>query len=107
MILEYLELMCEETGIVLIAVEEAYTSCCSAIDDEPIGKKDSYFGVREGSTFRTRGDKATINADINGAMNIWRLANTPVDSNGNPGPNPAVPDRVKEIALSRHFRLNF
>ena len=59
-------------GIEVILTDEAYTSKCSALDDEPICKHPTYLGkrVKRGLFLSSTGIK--INADVNGAMNILR-----------------------------------
>ena len=59
-------------GIQVVLTEESYTSQCSALDDEPIGKHDTYLGKRvERGLFRAS-DGRTIQADLNGSYNIIR-----------------------------------
>lgn len=59
-------------GIDVILTNESYTSKCSALDKEPIGKHDAYMGkrIKRGLFQSSKGIK--INADVNGAMNIMR-----------------------------------
>lgn len=62
-----------EAGIRLEIVNEAYTSKCSAIDNEPIEKHDEYLGRRvKRGLFKTKTGKL-VNADVNGSLNILRL----------------------------------
>jgi putative transposase len=62
----------ELVGIQVIVSEESYTSTCSFLDLEPIGKHETYAGTRvKRGLFRTRGGRC-LNADINGAYNILR-----------------------------------
>ncbi len=62
----------ERVGIQVIVSEESYTSKCSFLDLEPIGKHETYAGTRvKRGLFRTRGGRC-LNADINGAYNILR-----------------------------------
>ncbi len=53
-------------------VNEAYTSKCSALDLEPIQKQTEYKGkrIKRGLFISNKG--VTINADINGSLNILR-----------------------------------
>jgi putative transposase len=52
--------------------EESYTSKCSFLDLEPMGKQEIHAGKRiKRGLFRAR-DGRCINADINGACNIMR-----------------------------------
>ncbi len=61
-------------GIVTVVVGEAYTSRCSFLDGESIGRHTRYAGrrVRRG-LFRSQ-DGTLINADVNAAYNILRQA---------------------------------
>lgn len=61
-------------GITVILVDERYTSRCSAIDGETVGRHERYAGRRVSrGLFRTRAG-VLINADVNGAYNILRQA---------------------------------
>jgi putative transposase len=61
-------------GIEVTTIEEGYTSKCSALDLEKIGKHEdhAYAGIRveRGQFITSFGFK--INADVNGALNILR-----------------------------------
>ena len=58
-------------GIKVIETEESYTSKCSFFDDEFPCKHDTYQGERiHRGLFKS--SKGTINADLNGALNIIR-----------------------------------
>ncbi len=59
-------------GIDVTLTYESYTSKCSALDNELIGKHDAYMGkrIKRGLFQSSKGIK--INADVNGAMNIMR-----------------------------------
>ncbi|HMF30552.1 MAG TPA: transposase [Candidatus Lokiarchaeia archaeon] len=61
-------------GITTILVDERYTSRCSAVDGEVVGRHARYAGERVSrGLFRTR--RGTLmNADVNGAYNILRQA---------------------------------
>ena len=62
----------EEVGIELGIVNEAYTSKCSALDNEKICKHDVYTGKRvKRGLFKTSAGKL-VNADVNGSLNILR-----------------------------------
>jgi putative transposase len=62
----------EQVGIQVTVREENYTSTCSLLDLEPIGKHETSAGTRvKRGLFRTRGGRC-LNADINGAYNILR-----------------------------------
>lgn len=67
-----LEAKCNYYGIDYILQEESYTSKCSALDLESIGKKDVYLGKRiKRGLYKTNHD-ILIHADVNGACNILR-----------------------------------
>lgn len=59
-------------GIEVIETEESYTSKCSFLDLEPLGKHDFYIGrrVKRGLFISSNGTR--INADINAALNMIR-----------------------------------
>lgn len=59
-------------GIEVTITEESYTSKCSALDLEPIQRHDTYLGkrVKRGKFISKSG--ISLNADLNGAMNILR-----------------------------------
>ena len=59
-------------GIEVQLTEESYTSKCSALDLEPLSKKEVYQGkrIKRGKYVSSNG--TTINADLNGAINILR-----------------------------------
>nr|DAI10679.1 MAG TPA: putative transposase [Caudoviricetes sp.] len=65
---------CERFGIKVHTVNEAYTSKCSFIDDEEIGKHDSYLGKRVTTKFFVSKEGRKINADVNAAYNILKLS---------------------------------
>ncbi len=61
-------------GIEVILCEESYTSKCSFLDQERIGKHDTYCGKRiSRGLFRSKEGKV-LNADVNAAYNIIRKA---------------------------------
>jgi len=61
-------------GIRVKVIEEAYTSKCSFLDWEPIGKHETYLGKRVKRGLFRASDGRTIQADLNGSYNIIRLA---------------------------------
>lgn len=63
----------EDIGGEFIIKNEAYSSKCSFLDDEKIGKKKNYAGKRTKRGLFVTGDKKAINADINGSLNIIKL----------------------------------
>nr|DAN50261.1 MAG TPA: endonuclease [Caudoviricetes sp.] len=69
---QQLEYKCKLEGINVILTEESYTSKCSFLDNEPLGKHDNYKGKRiSRGLFKTSTNKL-INADLNGSLNILR-----------------------------------
>lgn len=59
-------------GIAVVVTEESYTSKCSFLDNERIGKHEVYVGKRvKRGLFRSASGKQ-YNADVNGAYNIIR-----------------------------------
>ena len=71
-----IEYKSELHGIEVEQVKESYTSKCSALDLEPISKKEdnNYLGRRiHRGLFRT-GEGILINADVNASLNILRNA---------------------------------
>jgi putative transposase len=59
-------------GIQVILTDESYTSKCSFLDLEPIGKHDGYRGKRIHRGLFRASNGRRINADVNGAYNILR-----------------------------------
>lgn len=62
----------ETVGITVKTVNEAYTSKCSALDWEPVHKKQKYKGHRTHRGLYQTQNGTLINADVNGAINIIR-----------------------------------
>ncbi|MFZ4813289.1 MAG: RNA-guided endonuclease InsQ/TnpB family protein [Phototrophicaceae bacterium] len=70
--IEMLTYKAQWVGIAVITREESYTSKCSFLDLEPIGKQGQYAGKRiKRGVFRASNGRQ-INADVNGAYNILR-----------------------------------
>ena len=59
-------------GITFKTITEEYTSKCSFIDEEEIGKHTKYAGKRISRNFFRSKKGIIINADINGAYNILK-----------------------------------
>ena len=59
-------------GIAVIVTEESYTSKCSFLDREPIGKHKVYCGKRVKRGLFRASSGQHINADVNGSYNIVR-----------------------------------
>ena len=71
-LIRYLRYKCEMVGINFVLNEESYTSKCDALAGETVGKHAEYLGKRvKRGLFRSSVGK-TINADVNGALNILR-----------------------------------
>jgi IS605 OrfB family transposase len=62
----------ELVGIQVILTEESYTSKCSFLDHEPIGKQAVYAGKRVKRGLFMAADGRHIHADVNGSYNIMR-----------------------------------
>ncbi len=59
-------------GIAVMVTEESYTSKCSFLDNEPIGKHEVYAGKRVKRGLFRASTGQHINADVNGSYNIVR-----------------------------------
>src|SRR5262249_22782669 len=70
--IEMLTYKAQLVGILVIVSEESYTSKCSFLDLEPIGKRDTYCGKRIKRGLFRAGDGRLLNADVNGSYNILR-----------------------------------
>ena len=80
--IEMLQYKAELVGIRVIVSEESYTSKCSFLDLEPIGKQEVYAGKRiKRGLFRASTGRC-LNADVNGAYNILRKVVPDAFSNG-------------------------
>jgi IS605 OrfB family transposase len=62
----------ELVGIQVVVSEESYTSKCSFLDLEPVGKHDVYVGERVKRGLFQAADGRRLNVDISGAFNIMR-----------------------------------
>lgn len=69
---QQLEYKCKLEGINVILTEESYTSKCSFLDNEPLGKHDNYKGKRISRGLFKTSKGRLINADLNGSLNILR-----------------------------------
>jgi putative transposase len=72
-LIEQIKYKAQLDGIETIITQEAYTSKCSALDLEVIGKHETYLGKRKKRGLFVTADGKLINADCNGALNIARL----------------------------------
>jgi putative transposase len=59
-------------GIKVILTEESYTSKCSFLDNESLGKHERYTGKRIHRGLFRASDGRCLNADVNGSYNILR-----------------------------------
>jgi putative transposase len=77
-----LEYKCQKHGLNFIEQEESYTSKCSFLDNETIGKHDDYKGsrIKRGLFKSSKGN--LINADVNGSYNIMKKAVPNAFANG-------------------------
>lgn len=74
---------CALVGITVIVVTEEYTSKCSFLDQEVIGKHDVYLGKRVHRGLFKSSQGKQINADLNGSLNILRKCKpNAFDANG-------------------------
>ena len=72
-LIQMIQYKIEDIGGEFIVKNEAYSSKCSFLDDEKIGKKKNYAGKRTKRGLFVTGNKKAINADINGSLNIIKL----------------------------------
>nr|BBH87408.1 transposase [Thermosporothrix sp. COM3] len=70
--IEMLAYKAQLVGIRVIITEESYTSKCSFLDNEPIGKHETYAGKRVKRSLFRASDGRLLNADVNGSANIIR-----------------------------------
>lgn len=75
-----LTFLCSKHGIKLIVVDESYTSQASALDLDPMPEhvtvtRTTFSGKRIHRGLYMSGDGITLNADVNGAINILRKGN--------------------------------
>ena len=71
-LIQKLEYKCRMKGIKLEVISEEYTSKCSFLDLESIGKHSNYSGKRIKRGLFKSGSGILINADVNGSFNILR-----------------------------------
>lgn len=69
---EMLTYKAQLAGLKVITTEEGYTSKCSFLDREPLGKRKNYAGKRIKRGLFRSSDGTLINADVNGSGNIIR-----------------------------------
>ena len=71
-LLDKIKYKAEDAGIRVIVTEESYTSKCSFLDNEEIGKHSKYMGRRVHRGLFRSSSGIDINADVNAAANIGR-----------------------------------
>jgi putative transposase len=72
----------QRLGIKVILIDESYTSKCSFLDNEPVGKHQVYAGKRVHRGLFRASDGRHINADVNASYNILRQVIPNAMSNG-------------------------
>lgn len=72
-LIEQIKYKAQMEGIETVITQEAYTSKCSALDLEVIGKHETYLGKRKKRGLFMTATGKLINADMNGSLNIVRL----------------------------------
>jgi putative transposase len=70
--IDMLRYKAELVGIQVVVSEESYTSKCSFLDLEPVGKHEVYAGKRVKRGLFQAANGRRLNADVNGAFNILR-----------------------------------
>lgn len=98
-----LKYKCEEVEIEVELHEEAYTSKCSALDNEKVCKHEVYLGKRvKRGLFKTKEGKL-LNADVNGSYNILRLGKN-VDVTIKKAFNPVKLREMNELCDVAYFK---
>lgn len=69
-LIQMLRYKAELVGIKVVIADESYTSKCSFLDSEPIGKAAQYAGRRVNRGLFHAATGRLINADVNGSLNI-------------------------------------
>ena len=93
-LIQKIEYKCEEIGITVITINEAYSSKCSFLDNEDVCKHDNYLGKRiKRGLFRSNIGQL-INSDVNGSLNILRLG---IKTKVNKPNNVFNPIKIKKI----------
>ena len=86
-------------------VNEAYSSKCSALDNESVGKHDEYCGKRmKRGLFRSK-TGMMVNADVNGSLNILKTGSRNVRTSISKNIfNPIKLKNINEIRDVAYFR---
>lgn len=94
---------CKDIGISVEIIKEAYTSKCSALDNESIEFHALYLGKRiKRGLFMSKAQKL-LNADVNGSLNILRLGTKQKIKVSNKIFNPIKLKNVNEIYDVAYF----
>ena len=102
MLINMLRYKLEEIDVEVETVGEAYTSKCSALDNETIEKHNRYCGKRvKRGLFKSKEGKL-LNADVNGSYNILRLGSKKKVNIVNPF-NPYKTKNINEISDICYF----
>lgn len=72
MLIAMIQYKCELVGIKVETIGESHTSKCSFLDKEKIGHHSKYIGRRVHRGLFKASNGQTINADVNGSLNIMR-----------------------------------
>jgi putative transposase len=95
--IDMLTYKCQLVGIAVMVTEESYSSKCSFLDMEPIGKHETYLGKRVRRGMFRSAEGYRYNADINGSYNILRKVAPDAFAQGSRGcivhPSPFVAER--------------
>lgn len=81
-LIQMLSYKCKMSGINIEIITEEYTSKCSFLDNEVIGKHDKYLGKRITRGLFISSSGKSINADVNGSYNILRKCKPGAFANG-------------------------
>lgn len=105
MLMSQLKYKLEEVGISCSMVNEAYSSKCSALDSESVGKHDEYCGKRmKRGLFRSKAGMM-VNADVNGSLNILKIGSRNVRTSISKNIfNPIKLKNINEIRDVAYFR---
>ena len=104
MLMSQLKYKLEEVGISCSIVNEAYSSKCSALDNESVGKHDEYCGKRiKRGLFRSKAGML-VNADVNGSLNILKIGSRNVRTSISKNIfNPIKLENINEIRDVAYF----
>jgi putative transposase len=80
--IQMLQYKCDLAGINMEITSEEYTSVCSFLDQEKIGKHTTYLGNRVKRGLFVSSTGIQINADVNGSYNILRKCKPNAFANG-------------------------